>query len=487
MVKDRQQQGFTLLELLISLAIGLIAVTAAVLLMTKFARGTGAYAEASYLEEARGSSESLLRADMDGAGYNLTRPSAPIAGKQLVQFLSDPQYSSAPGTVQKLTDVSAEVFGSQAVSSGLSLWQWTPANICKYCSVEIYGSDGHYNFLSTYSDQFGTGIIYIWEWNAGYVASSAGYGVQIPAHVAGDTYQIGIEAPNQQQTSRFVRYYRIRAGIRTVLYTSTAPVPAAPNYISTSMNTAGSTINNFSVIGAPIANRANNQTEFARLPYIGGFRMDSPVMTDVSTNSTYILSGDKNTDASPALTTFSSNSTQIDLKTPSRGSYATGDTVLLIDYGNSDPVNPVSAATAACVVTAVSNPDSLTTRLTLTRARQTSPGIGGVWSSDTDHAHTFSPTTGTLVVKLAPPITYALSTDARLVRIEGSRASTIAFNARSLTVTQSGSNPARSVSVSVVLAAEGFETANTSTDETRATVQFTSTPRAMNLASNQLN
>jgi hypothetical protein len=90
-------------------------------------------------------------------------------------------------------------------------------------------------------------------------------------------------------------------------------------------------------------------------------------------------------------------------------------------------------------------------------------------------------------VKLAPPVTYALTTDARLVRVEGARVSTVAFNVRQFQVTQIGASPAQSFSVSATLAAEGVETGNGTANESRSTIEFTSTPRAMNLASNRMN
>jgi prepilin-type N-terminal cleavage/methylation domain-containing protein len=482
-----RQRGYSLLELLIGMTVSVVATTAAVLLITKFARTAGAYAEVSTLEEMRGSAEAVMRADFDGAGFNLTRPSAPGAGKELIQFAStnsDFNCTSA-GSLSKLTDNPTYAYSSRQVSSGVSLWQWTPATICKTCWIYLTGNDGSVDAIGTYYDESGVSSIGIYESLVGnYVASSFGTGTPIPNHAAGDTYQIGVEAPNQQQTSRFVRYYRIRSGVRTILYTSQNVVPAYPEYMLAYLASAGSSVNNVSLIGAPVEYRQNNLTEFAHLPFVGGTQLTSPVT--IAGNSVVILSGDKATDTSPALTVFSANSPQIDLKAPQRGTYANGDTVLIIDYGSTDPANLVSPATAVCVVTAVSNPDSVTTRLTVTRARQTSPAAGGLWSSDVDHAHTFTPAE-TVVVKLAPPVTYAISTDSRLVRVEGYRVATVAFNVRQFTVTQSGSAPAQSFSVSAALAAEGLETANDAAGESRSTIEFTSTPRAMNLASNRMN
>jgi len=488
MLKRRKQQGFTLLELLISLVISVIAVTATVLLMTKFARSSGAYAEASYLEEERGSFESLIRADMDGAGYNLTRPSAPFPGKENVLFQSSPDFSSTTaGTIQKLNNNSAVAYGARAVTSGISLWSWTPANICRYCAAGIQGSDGTYDTINTYADGSpNPGIIYIFESRSGYVASNAGLGLAIANHAAGDTYQIGIEAPNQTQQTRFVRYYRIRGGIRTVIYTSQNPAPASPQYLFVSINNAGETISGISTIGAPIQSRSDNQTEFARLPFDGGTQLTGPITITGGGSSFTVLSGDKNTDAAPTTTNFASGNTDLNLKTPVRGTYSTGDVVMLVDYGSTDPANPVTPASAVCVVSAVTTVDSQTTKLTLTRATQTAPAFSRLWSSVTDQAHTYA-AGATTVVKLAPPVTYSVSTDNRLVRIEGARASTISFNVRGGSITQTGTAPTVAYAVTVTFAAEGVETANTSTDETRGTVEFTSVPRALNLASNQLN
>ena len=98
---SRTQTGFSLLELLISMAITVIAVIAAVGLMTKFARTVGAFTEVSTMEEARGTSETLLRADLDGAGHNLTRPSPPLAGTIFATLTSFDFYTWSNGTITK--------------------------------------------------------------------------------------------------------------------------------------------------------------------------------------------------------------------------------------------------------------------------------------------------------------------------------------------------------------------------------------------------
>jgi hypothetical protein len=470
------------------MAITIVAVGAAVLLITKFARTAGAYGEVSTLEEQRASADTLLRSDFDGAGYNLTRPSMPTAGKEAVQFLPSPDFNTTtPGSLSKLNENDTYAYSSKAVTSGVGLWTWTPRSTCLHCWTYVVGNDGSFVAFFVYSagNSVSPTAIYESSVSGRYVANSYCQPplACLPNHEFGDTYQIGVEAPNAQQTNRFIRYYRIRNGIRTILYTSNLPVPPYPLYMLSYQKGTGSAINNVSVIGAPLTDRTNNVTEFAHLPFDGGTQLTSPITITGGGNTAIILSGDKTTDAAAALTAFSSASTQIDLKTPARGSYAAGDAVLLVDYGNADPSNPISPASAVCLVTAASNVDSQTTRLTLTRARQANPVWGRLWSSDTDHAHTF-PASETSVIKLAPPVTYVLSTDSRLVRVEGARVSTVAFNVRQLNFAQASGN---TFTASAVIAAEGVETANDSSNETRSTIQFASTPRAMNLASNQQN
>src|ERR1700694_928551 len=104
MSRRHAQAGFSLIEMLIGMAITGVAVTAAVLLLTKFARTAGAYGEVSTLEEVRGSTESLLRGEFDGAGFNPTRASQPGAAKETAQFITNPDYAtSTPGSLSKLT------------------------------------------------------------------------------------------------------------------------------------------------------------------------------------------------------------------------------------------------------------------------------------------------------------------------------------------------------------------------------------------------
>jgi hypothetical protein len=94
---------------------------------------------------------------------------------------------------------------------------------------------------------------------------------------------------------------------------------------------------------------------------------------------------------------------------------------------------------------------------------------------------------GTLIVKLAPPVTYAVSADNRLVRMEGNRTATAAFGVRSASCTDQSTATSKSYALTVTFAAEGFQTDQSAANEPRSTFEYISTPPALNLHNNQLN
>jgi hypothetical protein len=329
--------------------------------------------------------------------------------------------------------------------------------------------------------------------------------VIIPPHWPGDTYTISIENDFQGRgMSRVLKYYRTRNGVKSLLYTSAKPVPASPIGVSNGLIYQGDSITNAKITGAPLVNLFNNDTDIPPLPIDGGTQLTGPITITGTTSvneegnqwvgsSVVVLSGDPTIDAISTITEWNKDSTSVDVRVPKRGSFNTGDNILFIDYGSTDPAAPSAPTTALCRVTSVATNAEIAT-LTLVRVRSDNPAWSRLWSTDADHLHTFRAGTTTLVT-LKPPVTYSISDDSsavgsganRLVRVEGDRASTIAFNARKLNINAVINPPYRAYTVTVTLAAEGVETNSTAEEETRGTIEFTSTPRALNLASNQLN
>lgn len=481
MRRVKRENGFTLIEILIATAITAIVMIAGTAFIAKFARTSASFAEGHELEESRGTVAGILRSDFDGAGRNLTRPSAPGAGKETVSFLPVADYSvDTPGRATRLTtETSAypSTTSTRAVTASASVWEFTPSSpVCRNCWTTLYGSDGSARSLAVDSLAPAPSAIVIYE-NGSYAATSFGVGVTIAPHTPGDTYQLKVELPSSTGTATVLCYYRIRSGVRSLLYSSTNAVPAYPQYLGFYASDAGSAITNASVTGAPIVNRIENITDFPQMPMDGGVRLSGPITIGVGGGGATVLSGDPGIDAVSTITPFSSTDTDVTVKVPRRGSFMTGDYLLLLDFTG-------TPGSALCQVTNV-NTQTNTVVVALTRVREGGKAWGRLWSTDAEHDRTFAQ--GSQVVRLVPPVTYMIATDRRLVRMEGARASTVAFNTRSLRFTEQTTATGRSYAISATLAAEGFETNDTQAAETRTTIEYLSTPRALNLGSNQLN
>ena len=399
----------------------------------------------------------------------------------MVVFLPVPDYSvDTPGTATRLTTETGaypSTTSMRAVGAGASVWEFTPSSpVCRNCWTTLYGSDGSGRSLAVDSLAPDPSAIVISE-NGSYAATSFGVGVTIAPHLPGDTYQIRVELPTNTTTGTVLRYYRIRSGVRSLLYTSTNAVPAYPQYLAAYASDSGSAITNTTVTAAPIINRIENITDIPQMPMDGGVRLSGPITIGSGGSSATILSGDSTIDAVSTITPFSSSDPDVTVKVPKRGSFITGDYVLVLDFSG-------AAATALCQVTNA-NPQTSTVVLTLARVTEGAKAWERLWSTDTEHNHSFPQ--GSALVRLATPVTYAIAADGRLVRMEGARTSTVAFNTRTLMFAEQTTATGRSYAISATFAAEGFETNDTQAAETRATVEYLSTPRALNLGSNQLN
>ena len=482
---SRTQTGFSLLELLISMAITVIAVIAAVGLMTKFARTVGAFTEVSTMEEARGTSETLLRADLDGAGHNLTRPSPPLAGTIFATPTSFDFYTWSNGTITKTGatgwDNPANI--THALASGLGSFSFTPP--ATGGSAYINGPNG-----DSFAIVIGFGNPEIGVWMGVYVN-----GVEVAAtcchppnetvspHLSGDSYTFKIEnGPSQ----RVAKLYRVRNNVPAPLWTSNAPVPSYPIAFGLNVYSQNQSFTNVKITGAPLIALTGNATEFAPLPYDINTQLTAPITTTGGGSGVTVLSGDHTTDAVTTVADFNQSSSDIVARAPQRGSFNKGDFVLIIDWGSLDPSSPGGAASSLCMISSVSSTTDKVP-LSIERVRKENPAWARLWSTDADHAHSFA--AGSTLTKLQAPVSYALSSDSRLVRMEGDRASTIAFNLRRANFNRyvEFNSTAMIFQVDITIAAEGIETNATTSDETRGTIEFRSRPRALNLASNQLN
>ena len=481
----KQEAGFSLVELLISMALTVIAVLAAVGLITKFSRSVAAFTEVSTMEEARGSAETLLRTDLDQAGRNLTRPTPPLAGTIFATPTSSDQYAWSNGTITKTTATGWEngTTINHAIATGLGSFTFAPPDNGASAYISSPNGDSFALVIGFGNPSTGVWIgLYV---NGVEVASTCCHSSSetIPAHVSGDSYSFKLENDTSQ---RVAKLYRIRNNVPTPLWTSSAPVTSYPIAFGLNIYAQNQSFTNVTITGAPLVALSGNSTELAPLPWDRDLQLTAPISITGGGAGITALSGDQTTDAVTTLGDIDDSSTELIVRAPQRGSFTAGDYLLIIDWGSLDPAAPRAATSSLCRVTsAISSANQVT--LSIQRVRQDNPAWGRLWSTDADHAHEYA--AGATVTKLQPPVSYTTSSDARLVRMEADRPSTLAFNVRQAIFARNVefNSTASSFRVAITLAADGIETNDTTSTESRGTIEFESRPRAMNLASNQLN
>ena len=481
----KHDSGFSLLELLISMAVTVVAVLAAIGLITKFARSAAAFTELSTMEESRSAAQTLLRADLDNAGHNLTRPSPPLAGTIFAIPTSSEDYSWSNGTITKTAptgwDDSASI--THALANGLGSFSFTPTSTGATAYITSPNGDTFAILIGFGAPEIGVWMgIYV---NGAEVAATLGHSQSetISPHLAGDSYTFKIE---NGETNRIAKLYRLRNNIPALLWTNSVPVTSYPISFGLNIYEQNKSFTNVIIAGAPLIAVSGNSTELAPLPFDLGTQLSSPLTITGGGSGITVLSGDKTTDAVTTLTDFDSTSSEVSVRPPQRGRFNTGDYLLIIDWGSLNPAAPGGAASSLCRVTsATTNGNQLT--LAIARVRQENPAWARLYSTDAEHAHRYA--IGSTVTKLAPPVSYTTSSDARLVRMEADRPATLAFNARQATFAHyiEFNSTANIFRADITLSAEGVETNNNASTESRGTIQFESRPRAMNLASNQLN
>src|SRR5689334_1440637 len=193
--KTKHNFGFSLVELLISMAVTIVGVLAAVGLITKFARATASFTEVSIMEESRGSAQTLLRADLDSAGHNLTRPSPALAGTIFATPTSADQYTWSSGTITKTASTGWGNGASitHAIANGLGAFSFTPSATGATAYMASPNGDSFAIIIG-----FGTPDVGVWMGiyvNGAEVAATSGHSQTetISPHLVGDAYTFKIE------------------------------------------------------------------------------------------------------------------------------------------------------------------------------------------------------------------------------------------------------------------------------------------------------
>ncbi|MFL6284631.1 MAG: hypothetical protein ACJ74Q_15905 [Pyrinomonadaceae bacterium] len=462
----RGERGASLIEYLIGAAILFLMLVVGAAVMAKMNSTTAAYLEVSELEQQRSDLADTLRTDFDGAGRNLTRAEPSGTGTEYWTAPSDSYYSVSPGTITRTLSNASMPWKDATRGFGSGLGYITFTGNTPTFHAELLGADGASRRISISNN-----TVYLYEDNNLSAASFSWPGTAlVTPHQAGDTYRIAIA---DTPTGRAVCYYRGRAGTETLLYQSTKPLPAYPITPRLAIYNTGS-FSDLKISGGPIIPLIDGAVQTAPLPFDRGQRLTGPVT--INGNTVTLLSGDPDTDVlynkGPVVGT--GTGTFLPLALPKRGTFKAGDYALLTDYQ--------SARSGLYKVTSL---DTSNGAITLTLVVQSDAAWGRLWSDPSDPLPSWP--TGSTLVKLLPPVTYQVSADSRLVRMEGSRPATAAFGVRSASCTEQSTAVSKSYVLAVTLAAEGFQTDQSAASEPRDTVEYKSSPPALNLFNNELN
>lgn len=469
--------GASLLEYLVAVSITAIMIIAALALFTQYARRTAGASEVNTLEEDRSAVTQIWRSDLDGGGRNLTRPQGSGAGTEQAEFLPAADYISSSGVLTKTgrSGWGEHAFMSRGLGAGLGSFTFLPT---VNSGGWIYGPDQHSFGMLVGVD--GWMALYD-DWIEVALTCCRKPDEIIPVHSPGDLYRFSVELKTEREPGTVMRLYRIRGGTTSLLWTSKESVPAYPLSFGATIYGRSQTISEIAITGAPLISLSGGATEFSLLPYDAGVRPTKPIEVSKDGQSLRIISGAAGADSAYTTDFFKSTPNEggtLSLRLPARGNFQIGDIIDVIDF-------PAGRACLYKIETSLINGDGTGT-FEVRPVTEREPAWGRLWSSETDAEYTFQP--GATVVKFAPPVTYIVTNDNRLVRTEGSRVSTVAFNVRSFTASEQSLPTGWTFSLSMTMAAEGFETSSSSqSTETRTTAEYTSTPRALNLAANQLN
>ncbi len=473
-MKGREsERGATLVEYVIGAGLLFMMLIVGAVVLAKFNVTTAAYAEVNDLDETRAVVADLVKNDFDGAGRNLSRPEPPQAGTIQPTFRQHADFDT--GTPGQLRRVASSGWSSTNLNyafavgaANLGKFDFTPPP--NQSAVTLWSPAGGGQFTIIMGG--GNPAIGVWVGiyeNGVEVANTSPIG-NIPPHLGGDRYGLYIE---RGSSGPVIKLYRTRGTSTITYWSSPMTVPPYPLTIAASIFGQNTSMTNVTMDGAPIVRLYDPAVQMAPLPIDRGQRLTSPVT--INGNTATILSGDPDTDILYSSNTFLSIAgSMTPVAPPRRGSYNVGDIAMAIDFQSN-----------RAALYRVRSVDPVSGGLGLNIVWQTQPAWGRLWSDPFDIVPVWP--VGTLIVKLAPPVTYAVSADNRLVRMEGNRTATAAFGVRGFNVTEQSMTSSRSFTVTATLAAEGFQTDQAAGNEPRSTVEYTSAPPALNLYNNQLN
>lgn len=483
------ERGFTLIEMVFSIALLVIAIGAIAAFSGAYLRRSLAFAEAGELDERRAALSALLRADFDRAGASLTRVKEPGAGTESVTLPPNSLYMIADGTFTRTGSGpgSLYAYGQRALGAGSGVFSFMPDASCTSQScvaglTRVTDGGAPAAAQSRYFSFF-AGDVFVIDNGQVLAATNGSGGIALEAQQDGDAYSIQLEPGHEELAEEMVvAYYRLRGDRKTLLARSPAPMVTYPAQPFIGTGAPGQTVRGLNITGAPIVDITSAPTQIALLPVDGSTRLSGPIRVSPDGQSVLLFGGDPDTDVLTTRADWQDTGAggTLSVSAPARGQLVGGDYVLLIDFNQQKSAlyevtaNDLAGAGALQVVPTSSARRAWGRFYSLPDDFQTDPVSG--------RNITFP--AGSSVVKLAVPVEWL--TDAGVVlRREVAGPATVAdLGMRKLQFGERIAGGARVYQVDAEVAGEGIESVSDPALAPTTTVALTLTPRALNLTYN---
>lgn len=479
MTSNNNEQGYSLIELVITALVGGLMLVGVFTFLGRGTQKAAAYLETSEMDERRAVFGDLIRRDLDNAGSNLLYSQVINGGLVNGLFQANADYTASPGYLTKTGPEgwSSGVMLTTGIVSGEGYVEYTPpvtGSFVYLCSAY----NGSYRLIYLESaDKSGSANIYIME--DGWVAVA-----RPPAHHDGDSYRIAIE-PDAAH-GRVVNYYRVRNTIRTLLYTSAAPMLIYPITVNANLFGQGSSLAGIQFFASVMSDSTVSGAQLPPLPFDAwtGDRLHGAITevkgTPLDAKLAYIIfAGDRRVDPVYTQATFLGTEAKLQVSAPARGALTEGDFIFLVDR------SPGASASGLFQVRSVSS-DAKGYFLNVLPVTKDAPAWGRLFADELDFNHAFP--AGSMLIRLSPPVTYALASENRILRSEsyvtkdnllrdggGENTAAAILGVVDFTLTDTSVPAGRSFMVSLTLSTEGYETGATT-----QTYAYKATPRALN-------
>lgn len=460
------QTGASIVELIIAATIFLIFITGVMGFMMRSGSGVSAKLEKNKLEADKESLGNLIKPDFENAGAGIASYSNHTYGIAAAGFGSNSDYLSTGDGMLVRTDQSTSGNSDGTIKSNTLLGSETGSVTVKM-SLESYirlsGED-----RNEVEVQIETGARRSYK----IYATVNGETTEVGEHAPGTTYRIGLTPDPEgkavvisrlSEDGEALELFRSNRAIPRGLITVSAYIAKINDYMQVKMT------------GAPLidtSRSASLQTALFVDDRLGG-QVPGSVYHDDARKSVTVIGGDTKTGISylqQPVTDLYGQAT-LNVGRPQKGEFNRSDRCLIIDYERGSSVmvevaevTDIDRNNQSIIVIPV-----LLGNRAWDRFYSTNESLSGTYSA------------GSRFIKLAPPVTYAVSEENRLVREVEGRHETVAFNVRSFDLSEEITKSGPSYRIEVLLAADGRATARENTVPTVNYV-YTATPRALNAA-----